>query len=361
MTKILHVNIFRGTLSGVLRQLSAEVSAAEELRHEGIHWETKAFCLEAVEESFIVSVQPSRMFGLIGRLISFAKLSFTAFRWMLSVQDGYDFVLLRYNSSDVIQWWFARSFKRVYTIHHSFELEEVASIQGPLIGLRVYLERVFGARTLKHVSGVVGVTREIAEHEQKRCDSHCAVIEYPNGIDVDNVKCYPDERGGCPKFVMIASRFNLWHGIDLLFQAFGESRVDCELYVVGHISDELSDMASEDSRIRFLGSLEQEALAKVVAQCDVGLSSFAMHRFDMTEACTLKVRGYLASGLAVLAGHRDVAFDLHFPFYRNADVSLDALAEYAIECRDFSRESIREASRPFIDKVEMMRRLISKL
>ncbi|MGB0209918.1 MAG: hypothetical protein ACPGCX_07455, partial [Ilumatobacteraceae bacterium] len=50
-----------------------------------------------------------------------------------------------------------------------------------------------------------------------------------------------------------------------------------------------------------------------------------------------------------------------FPFYRQTDSDLGAILQAAREWRDVDRVTVREAARPHIDKVELVRRLHSEL
>ncbi|MEL0284411.1 MAG: hypothetical protein VW964_07575, partial [Ilumatobacter sp.] len=50
-----------------------------------------------------------------------------------------------------------------------------------------------------------------------------------------------------------------------------------------------------------------------------------------------------------------------FPFYRQTGAHLDAILQAAHEWRDVDRLTVREAARPHIDKVELVRRLHSEL
>ena len=80
----------------------------------------------------------------------------------------------------------------------------------------------------------------------------------------------------------------------------------------------------------------------------------------LTQACTLKVRDYLAAGVPVVSGHDDV-FPDDFPFYRRTGTDIDAMLAAAREWRAVDRLTVREAARPYIDKVELVRRLHEEL
>ena len=57
------------------------------------------------------------------------------------------------------------------------------------------------------------------------------------------------------------------------------------------------------------GYLETEAYREVLGSCDVGLGSCGLHRIPLQEACPLKTRDYLASGLPVIVPYADTALE----------------------------------------------------
>ena len=63
------------------------------------------------------------------------------------------------------------------------------------------------------------------------------------------------------------------------------------------------------------GRLPQDAIFVLSAGVDAGDRFSRLIDRDMEEACTLKVREYLASGLPVVSGHRDSGLPADFPFY----------------------------------------------
>ena len=71
----------------------------------------------------------------------------------------------------------------------------------------------------------------------------------------------------------------------------------------------------------------------------------------MTEACTLKVREYLAFGLPVFSGHKDV-FPASFSYYQHSEekITMSAIIKFARSHRDINRRETSEAARPYIEK-----------
>ena len=82
----------------------------------------------------------------------------------------------------------------------------------------------------------------------------------------------------------------------------------------------------------------------------------------MAQACTLKTREYLTMGLPVCSGHKDPAFPKSFPYYiHDPDLNGDRLLKTAMEFRRTKRETIRQVTTPFIDKLGIMEKFVNAL
>ena len=80
----------------------------------------------------------------------------------------------------------------------------------------------------------------------------------------------------------------------------------------------------------------------------------------MKEACPLKVREYLANGLPVYAGHKDV-FPSTFEYFRFGLPRMDHILDYARTVVSFPQHQVREAASDFIDKRILLRQLSDQL
>lgn len=80
----------------------------------------------------------------------------------------------------------------------------------------------------------------------------------------------------------------------------------------------------------------------------------------MLEACTLKVREYLAFVLPVYPGHCDV-FPQNFPYFRMGDACVDSIIEYAKQCAEVDRESVSFLASKNIGKKSLLMMLYSEL
>ena len=344
--RIVHMNLFKTVPAGVFHQLEAEHSAAREL---GLNWEICVYSADRPSAPWQVSTPYA---GLSGYVV--ARLRF--FRAVLAAQRAGHIVLLRYSLADPIQALFARWFKRVVTIHHTFEIEESGQAGGLKARIKAAVERHLGAQTLARSSGLIAVTAEIAAYEQARLPHRLPSLVVANGIDLSACPQAADERGGVPKLLFVASRFAAWHGLDLLLDAIGQSSAEFELYLVGELPDAERQRASRDPRITCTGFLAPTAITALMGRCDLGISTLALARKGMHEACTLKVREYLGGGLPCWADHQDSALPADFPFMRKGGAALDAMLAFARAMRESSRADVRAAAAPLIDKSALLGR-----
>jgi hypothetical protein len=185
---------------------------------------------------------------------------------------------------------------------------------------------------------------------------------YPNGILYAEGDSQPaDERTGIPEIAFVASRFYSWHGLEALLDSMAGSGEEALLHLVGTLPATVGEKASRDSRVRLHGPLGRSELEALIGRCWVGLSSFGLNHMGMSEACTLKVREYLRSGLPVYAGHLDSALPINFAYFRHGNADWTSIVEYARYVRRFDRTAVARAARPFIDKKILLAALHSSL
>lgn len=154
----------------------------------------------------------------------------------------------------------------------------------------------------------------------------------------------------------MASHFSPWRGLDLLLQSLSANQEQFLLHLVGEVSDEDKLMAEKDQRVILHGLCGQERLSELSESAWVGLSSFALERKSMNEACTLKVREYLLQGVPVYAGYHEV-FPNDFPAYRRGPAEITKILEYARETRSLEKSDIARRAEPFISKSYLVKGL----
>lgn len=287
------------------------------------------------------------------------------FRWsyyreLAETARDFDVVLLRYSPYNFLQALYIwRSKKPVYLVHHTFEVNELEDGRGLRGWILARLEEVFGRLSLTRASGLVGVTKEIADYENRRAGGGKKTFVYPNGVLLAD-GALEDQRGDVPELLFVASSFVPWHGLDLIIDEFLQLKEDFRLHLVGYIPNELYQRFGSDPRFVCHGVIDADGIKRLANTSWIGLSSFALFRKGMKDACTLKVREYLASGLPVYSGHNDV-FPTDFAFYRHGAPSATAILQYARECRNVRKEDVLAAALPYIDKRRLMARLYGEI
>jgi len=361
--RVLHAAAHSGPPSGILDQMRWERRSAQEL---GLNWTVKMFCPKDWTEPDPIIQEASRTkadsAGLTRRAYNWITFRKEYHAWLKTQEDAYDIFLLRYYRHDPFQLLFVLSCRKpVYFVFHTLVIQELAS-QGGWIGwIRSNMERIIGKPTLKNAAGIIGVTQEIIEHQKRRVHSFDGFeILYPNGIlfDQDPVtKPIPK----VPELIFVSSCFCPWHGLDLLLNSVEKSTDSFTLHLVGELEVKDYDRAKVDKRIRIHGHMSHEEIRVLASHCTVGLSSFALYRNNMKEACTLKVREYLMMGLPVYAGCKDVVLPDDFAYYRIGEPSIERILEYARNVEGVDRKDVADNSRYFIDKRVLLKKLFDSL
>ena len=350
--KVLHAAYLKRPIPGIIRQMSMEKHAATELQ---INWDTKIFCSYISSEyrhylNSLVTVSNSK-----GNWFSERKIYY---QWLAkNSSKDYDVVLLRYAMYDPFQYLFVnRISKPVGFVHHTLEVPELLHATDLSGNFKACIESLIGFLAINKSAFTVGVTPEITEYERKRSHSKKRhAIVYPNGVLFDSTH-FEDRRNEIPEILFIASSFVPWHGLDLLLLGLKRTSEQFILHLVGKVNRADLICAQGDQRIVIHGIKEPSEVQRLTDSCWIGLSSFALQRKNMTQACTLKVREYLRAGLPVYAGHSDV-FPANFPFYKQGPPDIEQILAFAYSVRNISKEEISNTARPFIDKVYLLKRL----
>lgn len=288
---------------------------------------------------------------------------FSFYKWLLQKEKEFDIILLRYSSYDPLQYWYlSQTAKPVYLVHHTLEGPELFLESGFDNKTKAIAEIVIGFFSMRKAKGQIGVTREILDYEQRRSrTTKNAGFVYPNGLKVNKKMLAQDNRSkDVPRLLFVASNFFPWHGLDLLLDSIVKSNRFFLLDIVGHISAPDKMRAIKDSRIFLHGHLPIEDIKKMACQVDLGLTSFALNRKNMEQACTLKVREYLSMGLPVYSGHEDV-FPKSFDFYKNDICDIDIICNYAMKNKCVARYEVASAAKVFIEKRLLLQKLYKQI
>jgi len=327
--KFLHAAALLRPPSGIINQMRWEHEAANEL---DIDWSVKLYCPHGwsepegfIEESLDVKAGSTNK----AKPTDWLRFRYGYYQWLLSQVDNYDAFVLRYYVHDPFQLLFARRCsKPVYFVHHTLEEPELRFPGTWSAKIRARLDSLIAGPTLKAANAIIGVTQEIVDYEVARAGiSNARTFVYPNGIKFDE-EPVADRRGKIPELLFVAGGFSPWHGLDLLLDSIEKSDAEFKLHLVGNVHEPDLGRAHKDARILVHGRLSSPQIRRIAETCWIGLSSFGLHRQNMNEACTLKVREYLMMGLPVYLGHKDVVQGIN-PYLIEGDANIDNILNFA--------------------------------
>jgi hypothetical protein len=345
--KVVHAAVALHPPVGVVEQMRQEALAAADLRLDWTVW----LCDEG-ELPLAARRLPHAIRGTLLRLLFFSRL--------VRLRQSGAQILLRHSHGDPFEYIASFLLGAYWTVHHTLEEPELEASDHRLAPLLLHLERLLGRRSVSRARGILCVTSEIARHQQDRMLEQRArsTLLYPNGVLYgDGDPALADSRGSSIDVVFVASEFFAWHGLDRLLESLKASAADVTLHLVGAVPESLRPAIGQDRRIIAHGVLSAEAIAVLASRCWIGLSSFALDRKGMIEACTLKVREYLRAGLPVYAGHHDAALPPAFPFFRHGPADIAEIVEFARQNRGTTRSAVSAEARPYIDKKLLLARL----
>lgn len=165
-----------------------------------------------------------------------------------------------------------------------------------------YWSHLFSRRMLfGNVSGFVAVSHEIAKAPVNSVYRKPTCV-ISNGIDLEKYAPLPAPKNDGPVVTMVASPGMAWHGVDKLI-SLAESCPDLKFNLVGYSHGNIRQ--SVPPNLNLPGFLQQAEVKAVLASTDVACSTLALHRNNMEEASTLKVREALAFGIPLILAYRD--------------------------------------------------------
>ncbi|MEP6506609.1 MAG: glycosyltransferase [Gemmatimonadales bacterium] len=199
--------------------------------------------------------------------------------------------------------------------------------------------RLVRGKTLRGAAGFVAVTHEIAA---RYAEFGRPTEVIANGIDLSAYRPVPPSSGKRLRLVFIGAPRAVWHGIDKIVD-LASLLPEIDFDLVG------PDSAPRlPANVRMYGILPRHEYESVLGQSDAAIATLALHRKSMDEACPLKVREYLAMGIACVIGYRDTDFPAPVPFLLqlknaedNASSSADGIRQF---CADWHGKRVgREA------------------
>lgn len=172
---------------------------------------------------------------------------------------------------------------------------------------KVLYHRATRRSILGAVTAFVCVTHELSRRFE---GFRVPVAVIANGIALDEfpppIALHPPDAAGL-RLVFVGNTGSPWHGIERvaeLARLFPEATID----LVGCTPVDWQTCGGGQpppANLRFHGMLPRERYAPLLRQAHAAIGTMALYRKKLDEACPLKVREYLASGLPVIAAYHD--------------------------------------------------------
>jgi len=283
----------------------------------------------------------------------------------------YDFIILRYPAGDPSGIEFTSQYN-VITEHHTTEIQEYLShLEGklPFIikvlkRIRLKLEIRYGHKILERVKGIICVTDEIRNAELNRIDKKTPSIIIPNGIDVQNIKKTGFKRfdGNTLNIVSVVSSPTPWHGLDKIISSINlyNGKVKINFHIVGNITkDGINSIPHDRSRVIFHGLKYGKKLDEIMKDMNCAVSTMALYKKGMNEACSLKTREYTARGIPFILAYKDPDLqhvEKNYKFYLSftndeSEIQIEKVIDFASKMSEKGyKESISDYMREYAFK-----------
>ena len=350
--KVLHIGCLVNPGIGIINQLTWEQMAA---KNNNFNIETFLFTTHKYSKYSVCKT--SKESNL--QLITYLKIRVKYFYWLLKNKSNYDVILLRYSPHDPFQFLISFFVKNYYTIHHTFENEEIL-ISKNLSKIKLFFEKYFSKKILANSKGIIGVTNEICNYQIQRLGSNKNIFVYPNGIYSDfTAKSLQTNEINC---IFVSSQFQKWTGIDHLINDYTlNGNLGMRIHLIGKINEKLRKELEKSTLFIVHGELNPEDIHKIYDISTIAISSFGFDRKNMKEACPLKSTEYLSAGLPVVGGYNDAVLPINFPYYTKMNPSLFEIKHAAIKSLSYSRLEVKQAAMPYIDKANLLKLLMNFL
>ncbi|HEY6162453.1 MAG TPA: hypothetical protein VI112_14590 [Bacteroidia bacterium] len=244
-----------------------------------------------------------------------AKQQFGLLQKEMSRHDP-DLILFRYPLSGPFLLKLVKRYPgRIVFEHNTKEPEELAGRAGAGKGA-AFLHRQeikYGPRVLEKAAGIIGVTDEIRDYELFRCNNrvkHSATIS--NAIDFSSVplRTPPVFDGSSLHLLFLCGSDVPWHGEDRLIKGMQAytGPVNIKLFLLGNVPSSSKKLVNDlhmHSQGIFVNEVRGAELESYFERVHLGVGTLALHRKNLTEAASLKVRDYAARGLPFMLAYHD--------------------------------------------------------
>lgn len=357
--KIAYISIIPAFSSGIFRTIKekADVSIkndlnidfyllnpVEEYRKDNLHIIKKNYPL--IPASFLRIVL-FRLLKLknIEKLIDLNKYDAIALRYPLVDSIGNDKFLTKYGD-------------KIFTEHHTDEISELLSIGRKVDKARALLEKYFSKKFLSKIAGIIAVTEEIRKVELSKIEKNIPSIVIGNGISPDNIK----RTGFAPfdnrvlKMIFVASSFAPWHGLENLLHLLKnyEGDIKIELNLVGNINSKqkqiIKTISNKNIKIVAHGEVYGEKLDELFASMNIAVSTLALSKNNMKEACPLKSREYIVRGIPFVYAYKDSDLNGSESFakrFQENSISIEEIIKFAAFASN-NKEKIEKEMKQYV-------------
>lgn len=180
--------------------------------------------------------------------------------------------------------------------------------------LPILLENYYGPKIRKKVSTGFAVTYEIGEH-QKSISKNYEVCVIANGVKFNSDcihKSVSFDGAELKLFMLLGTRAS-WHGVDRLINGLNnyKGNVKIQIDIIGYYMPENKELVNQlemSKQISFVEPILPDEMTKVLQGYHLAIGTLGLHRKDLNEASTLKVRESLMRGFPVVLGYKDTDF-----------------------------------------------------
>jgi len=241
-----------------------------------------------------------------------------------------DLVYLRYEYCVPPLYGLIKKFQTVVEINTNDRVEFF--IYSKLYGIYNYLTRHL---ILSNASGFILVTNELKAVIPKNKPSRVIA----NGIDLSLFPIASTQNNQFPRLIFSGTNFSPrntnpypWHGVDKIFY-LASQLPECDFTIVG-LSSPVSETLPPNVTVN--GLLTGKSYDVLFDGIDVAISTLALHRKKMNEACPLKTREYLARGLPVIIGYKDTDLVDGLPFVLRIPNEENNIVKSVAQIREFA-------------------------
>ena len=136
--------------------------------------------------------------------------------------------------------------------------------------------------------------------------------------------------------LVFIGNYREWYGVDKII-TLAKEFPDWTIHLIGEIPQD-----HKYPNLIYHGQLSHIDAKKIIANCDIGISSLALHRIPLSEASPLKSREYLALGLPIIISYDDtdlmgitLPFILNLPnTEKNVELNLQHIREFILYCKN---------------------------